>query len=159
MPEVARPGHQHRGPRRVRRGDALGVPDRASRLGKGRDARLEAGLDGIGEREERVRAARGVVGLGALTMVLLRSGLDIPVPFDLWDMQFQMAWLPAVIVATAVGVVAALVIGIPALRVRGLFLAVITLAFAVMCSNWLFRQSTWTGSQVRHDDPAASTRR
>ena len=37
------------------------------------------------------------VGLGALTMVMLRAGMDIPVPFDLWDMQVQMAWLPAVI--------------------------------------------------------------
>jgi ABC-type branched-subunit amino acid transport system ATPase component/ABC-type branched-subunit amino acid transport system permease subunit len=87
------------------------------------------------------------VGLGALTMVVLRSGLDIPVPFNLWDMHFQMAWLPAAIVATTLGVIAAIAIGIPALRARGLFLAVITLAFAVMCSNWLFRQSTWTGSK------------
>ena len=80
-------------------------------------------------------------------------------PFDLWDMSFQLAWLPAVIVATLVGVVAAVVVGIPALRVRGLFLAVITLAFAVMCSNWLFRQSVFTGSRVRHDHAAASNRR
>ncbi len=87
------------------------------------------------------------VGLGALTMLMLHSGLDIPVPFDLWDMHFQMAWVPATILATAVGVAAAVAIGIPALRARGLFLAVITLAFAVMCSNWLFRQSTWTGSK------------
>ncbi len=36
---------------------------------------------------------------------------------------------------------------------RGLFLAVITLAFAVMCSNWLFRQSTWTGSQYGTQTP------
>ena len=93
------------------------------------------------------------VGLGALTMVLLRSGLDIPVPFDLWDMQFQLAWLPAAIVATAVGVLAAVAIGIPALRARGLFLAVITLAFAVMCSNWLFRQPTWTGTKYGTSTP------
>ena len=52
-----------------------------------------------------------------------------------------------------VGVVAALVIGIPALRVRGLFLAVITLAFAVMCSNWLFRQPAWTGSEFGTTTP------
>ena len=93
------------------------------------------------------------VGLGALTMVMLRAGMDIPVPFDLWDMQVEMAWLPAVICATAVGALSALVIGIPALRVRGLFLAVITLAFAVMCSNWLFRQSTWTGSEFGTTTP------
>ena len=41
------------------------------------------------------------VGLGALTMVVLRAGLDIPVPFDLWDMHFEMAWLPAAIVRDA----------------------------------------------------------
>ncbi len=29
------------------------------------------------------------VGLGALTMVMLRAGLDIPVPFDLWDMHVR----------------------------------------------------------------------
>src|SRR6185436_20384261 len=80
-------------------------------------------------------------------------GLDIPVPFDLWDMQFQLAWLPAVIIATAVGVLAAVAIGIPALRARGLFLAVITLAFAVMCSNWLFRLPTWTGTKYGTSTP------
>jgi ABC-type branched-subunit amino acid transport system permease subunit/ABC-type branched-subunit amino acid transport system ATPase component len=93
------------------------------------------------------------VGLGALTMVMLRAGLDVPVPFDLWDMSFQLAWLPAVIVSTAVGVAAAIVIGVPALRARGLFLAVITLAFAVMCSNWLFRQPTFTGSRFGTTTP------
>ncbi len=93
------------------------------------------------------------VGLGAMTLVVLREGHDIPVPFNLWDMSFQMAWLPAVICSVLVGVVAAVVIGIPALRVRGLFLAVITLAFAVMCSNWLFRRPLFTGSQYGTNTP------
>ena len=93
------------------------------------------------------------VGLGALTMVVLRAGLDVPVPFDLFDVQVEMAWLPAVVCATGAGVVAALVIGMPALRVRGLFLAVITLAFAVMCSNWLFRRPTFTGSEFATATP------
>ena len=86
-------------------------------------------------------------GSARSTMVMFHTGLDIPVPFDLWDMHFELGWVPATLLATAVGVVAAIAIGIPALRARGLFLAVITLAFAVMCSNWLFRQSTWTGSK------------
>jgi ABC-type branched-subunit amino acid transport system permease subunit/ABC-type branched-subunit amino acid transport system ATPase component len=93
------------------------------------------------------------VGLGALTMVVLRSGHDIPVPFDLWDMSFQMAWFPALLCSIGVGVAAALIIGIPALRVRGLFLAVITLAFAVMCSNWLFAQPVFTGSEFGTSTP------
>src|SRR5204862_2662672 len=74
-------------------------------------------------------------------------------PFNLWDMHLTMPWLPAAVVATLVGVVAALVVGIPALRARGLFLAVITLAFAVMCSNWLFRLPTWTGSKYGTSTP------
>jgi ABC-type branched-subunit amino acid transport system ATPase component/ABC-type branched-subunit amino acid transport system permease subunit len=93
------------------------------------------------------------VGLGGLTLVVLRSDHDIPVPFNLWNMHFAVAWLPAVICATLVGVFAAVIIGVPALRVRGLFLAVITLAFAVMCSNWLFRRPFIAGTQFRTNTP------
>lgn len=93
------------------------------------------------------------VGLGALSMVVLRSGHDIPVPFNLWNMSFELGWLPALAFSVAVGTLAAVIIGIPALRVRGLFLAVITLAFAVMCSNWLFRQPVFTGSQFGTNTP------
>jgi ABC-type branched-subunit amino acid transport system permease subunit/ABC-type branched-subunit amino acid transport system ATPase component len=93
------------------------------------------------------------VGLGALTMVVVRAGLDIPIPFDLFDASVQLAWVPAVVVSTTLGVLAAIVIGVPALRARGLFLAVVTLAFAVMCSNWLFRQPVWTGSEFGSSTP------
>ena len=93
------------------------------------------------------------VGLGSLSMVVLRAGLDIPVPFDLFDVSVQLAWLPAVVISTGVGVAAAIIIGVPALRARGLFLAVITLAFAVMCSNWLFRLPVWTGSEFGTTTP------
>ena len=52
-----------------------------------------------------------------------------------------------------VGLVAAMVagglvsaaIGIPALRVKGLFLGVITLSFALVCSSWLLRQPWMLG--------------
>ena len=93
------------------------------------------------------------VGLGSLTMVVLRAGLDIPIPFNLADVSVQMAWFPAVVCSTLVGVFAAIIIGIPALRARGLFLAVITLAFAVMCSNWLFRLPLFTGSEFGTTTP------
>lgn len=54
----------------------------------------------------------------------------------------------------ALGLVAAMVssglvslaIGFPALRVRGLFLGVATLAFALFCTGWLFAQSWMFGS-------------
>jgi len=49
------------------------------------------------------------------------------------------AWV-GVVYATAAGGVAALVIGVSALRIRGLFLAVATLGFALAASTWLFGQ-------------------
>lgn len=67
------------------------------------------------------------VGLGALVTMTLRTNHGWP-------------FIPAVLVAVAVGVVAALLIGIPALRVRGLYLAVTTLAFSVAAASWLFQE-------------------
>lgn len=78
------------------------------------------------------------VGLGGLTLIALTNGHDIPVPFDLADWSLQLSWGWAVLIGTAAGVLAALAIGIPALKVKGFFLAVATLAFAVAASNWLF---------------------
>jgi len=46
----------------------------------------------------------------------------------------------AMVIATLIGGGFALIIGIPALRIRGLFLAVITLAFSVAASGWLLQQ-------------------
>ena len=47
---------------------------------------------------------------------------------------------PALVVVTVAGGMVALLIGVPALRIRGLFLAVITLAFSVAASGWLLEQ-------------------
>ena len=63
------------------------------------------------------------VGLGAMTTAaLVREGVG---------------FVPALAFATLVGTAAAMVIGTPSLRRPGLFLAVSTLAFAVMTSSWL----------------------
>jgi ABC-type branched-subunit amino acid transport system ATPase component/ABC-type branched-subunit amino acid transport system permease subunit len=70
------------------------------------------------------------VGVGAMTTVALtRNGAS----FEL-----------AVVLAVVVTVGAALLVGAPALRVRGLLLAVTTLAFAVMSSTWLLRRNVFT---------------
>ena len=74
------------------------------------------------------------VGLGAMTTVaLVRNGVS-----------FEAAAL----VATVVAVGTALVVGAPALRVRGLFLAVTTLAFAVMTASWLLRLDLFSGGDT-----------
>ena len=95
------------------------------------------------------------VGLGGLTVLGLTQGNDMPVPFDLFDLSLDLPWALAMVAATAVGVVTAVIVGLPALRVRGLFLAVTTLAFAVAAASWLFNQDFFTGgtSFPRPADP------
>ncbi len=46
----------------------------------------------------------------------------------------------ALVYTIAAGGLVALVVGLPALRIRGLFLAVATLGFAVAASSWMFNQ-------------------
>jgi ABC-type branched-subunit amino acid transport system ATPase component/ABC-type branched-subunit amino acid transport system permease subunit len=74
------------------------------------------------------------VGLGAFVTVGL-TGRGVP-------------FLPAVGYGTVAGVLAALLIGFPALRVRGLFLAVTTLGFAVAARTWLFERPVFLGEDT-----------
>ena len=55
--------------------------------------------------------------------------------------------------AAVVGGVVSALIGIPALRVKGLFLGVITLSFALVCSSWLLRQPWMLGRNGTETDP------
>jgi branched-chain amino acid transport system permease protein len=50
------------------------------------------------------------------------------------------------VIAAAAGGVAALVLGLPALRLEGTALAVVTLGFAVAAASWLFEQSWFQGT-------------
>ena len=86
------------------------------------------------------------VGLGAFCLVALTKGHDIPIPFNAFDLSLTLNWgMPRWRSCTLLGALAALVIGVPALRVRGLFLAVATLAFAVASANWILAQDVFTG--------------
>jgi ABC-type branched-subunit amino acid transport system ATPase component/ABC-type branched-subunit amino acid transport system permease subunit len=58
-----------------------------------------------------------------------------------------MSFPVAVAYATVAGVFVAVAVGFPALRVRGVFLAVTTLGFAVAASNWAFNLDVLTGGQ------------
>ena len=88
----------------------------------------------------------GIVGLGAfMTAHLADHG---------WT-------LPAIMLASGlVGAAVLAAIGLPALRVGGLTLAVSTLGFAVIAPDWLFRQA-WIGSPnpsgIPVDAPALSS--
>jgi ABC-type branched-subunit amino acid transport system ATPase component/ABC-type branched-subunit amino acid transport system permease subunit len=93
------------------------------------------------------------VGLGGLTTIALHRGHDIglglPFAGEITTFSVRLPWVPAVLVATATGVLAAVLIGLPALRTRGLFLTVTTLAFAIAASQWLFRREALNGGRNR----------
>jgi ABC-type branched-subunit amino acid transport system permease subunit len=59
--------------------------------------------------------------------------------------QWSLPFLPAVVAAGGVGALAAVAIGLPALRRKGLFLAVTTLGFALVSQSWLIGQDWMAG--------------
>lgn len=76
-----------------------------------------------------------IAGIAAFAAGHVSTGLG-------WEM-----WA-AVAVAMATGAVASVVIGLPALRLKGLFLAISTLAFAVAASSWLFHTDWFAGGRA-----------
>ncbi len=87
-----------------------------------------------------------LVGWSAMVTASLIAGMSVRVGdtrFDLRPLPFEIA----VPVAAASTVLIALLIGSPALRIRGLLLAVTTLAFAVMAQTWLLERPFLTGGR------------
>lgn len=72
-----------------------------------------------------------MVGLGAMTTVFLH---DRGMPYG-----------AAVAYSVVAGALVALLVGFPALRIRGLYLAVTTLSFAVAAREWFFTQDWFLG--------------
>ncbi|WTW98918.1 ATP-binding cassette domain-containing protein [Streptomycetaceae bacterium NBC_01309] len=86
-------------------------------------------------------------GIGALTAATLNRGLSLDVGGGKVLTLERLTFPTAVAVAALFTAVLAAVIGVGALRVRGLLLAVSTLAFAVACEQWVYTQD------VFHDSP------
>jgi ABC-type branched-subunit amino acid transport system ATPase component/ABC-type branched-subunit amino acid transport system permease subunit len=88
-------------------------------------------------------------GIGALTAAALTRGLSLDIGFrglevadiEMYGIPF---WLAVPIGALVASAVAALV-GLGALRVRGLLLAISTFAFAVAAQQYLYRRPVFTG--------------
>lgn len=74
------------------------------------------------------------MGVGAFITTRANTALDLPL-------------LIAILCGVGAAVVASLAIGLPALRIRGLALAITTLAFSFAASQWLFLQP-WLVPQV-----------
>jgi ABC-type branched-subunit amino acid transport system ATPase component/ABC-type branched-subunit amino acid transport system permease subunit len=81
----------------------------------------------------------GQVSLGHFAVVGLAAYLAARLSTHGWT-------LPAMFLGVgAVGAITMVIVGLPALRVRGLTLAVTTLGFAVIADDWLYHQS-WVGT-------------
>ena len=78
----------------------------------------------------------GQVSLGQMSFVAFGAAVGAYAT-QTWHLDLSLALL----VAGFVGVVVAMLVGLPALRLRGLFLAVTTLAFALTTSSWLLNRS------------------
>jgi branched-chain amino acid transport system permease protein len=77
----------------------------------------------------------GQVSLGQMAFVAVGAtlGAYVTVTWN-WDLALALA------VSAVAGAVAAVIVGLPALRLHGLFLAVTTLAFAVAANQWLLNR-------------------
>lgn len=75
---------------------------------------------------------QGLVGCGALFAAYSATRLELPFPL-------------AVIIGAASGAGSALLIGFAALRIRGLYLALVTLVFGLILESSLFQASAFTG--------------
>ncbi len=85
------------------------------------------------------------VGLGAFTTnAIVREG-------DAFYNEHH--YLIGVLVAVAIGVAVALVIGGPALRFRGLSLAIVTFGFAIVAQGWLFKLDFFVGDSFQANVP------
>ena len=76
-------------------------------------------------------------GLGGMVTAALYLGHSLP----LIHASPKLPWLAALVVGTVVGGAAAVLVGIPALRLRGLILAVVTLALSVASASWMLNQA------------------
>lgn len=87
----------------------------------------------------------GQVSLGQMGFVGVGSAVGAwATATQHWDLSL------ALLVAGIAGALAAVVVGLPALRLRGLFLAVTTLAFTIAASNYLLnpQYATWIPQKV-----------
>lgn len=74
----------------------------------------------------------GQISLGQFALVGIGAAVGTKVTTE-WNVDLLLA----LVIAGIAGAVAAFVVGLPALRLRGLYLAVVTLVFALSVSAWL----------------------
>lgn len=81
----------------------------------------------------------GQVSLGQMAFVAVGAAIGAIATRE-WGLDLTLASL----VAGAGGAIVAMIVGLPALRLRGLYLAVTTLAFALATTSYFLNQQFWT---------------
>lgn len=89
----------------------------------------------------------GQVSLGHFALVGIGSFLTAK-----WAGESGWSLVEILLVAGLIGAIVMVVIGLPALRVRGLTLAVTTLGLAVIAPDWLYQQG-WLGGSTPFAEP------
>ena len=93
----------------------------------------------------------GQVSLGSVALVGIGAYLTAR-----WAGESGWSMVELLLVTGLVGAVVMVVIGLPALRVRGLTLAVTTLGLAVIAPDWLYQQG-WLGGSTPFNEPVQVT--
>ena len=90
-------------------------------------------------------------GIGALTAAALKRGAELDVSIGGWQLvQGQLVPMPYVVAlagGTAAAALAAVIVGVGALRVRGLLLAVSTFVFAITAQQYIFHRPFFSDGQ------------
>ncbi|MEQ8839357.1 MAG: ABC transporter permease [Acidimicrobiales bacterium] len=89
----------------------------------------------------------GQVSLGQMAFVAVGAAVTAKLSHE-WNVDLILALLAS----AAVGAAVAVVVGLPALRQRGLFLAVTSLGFSLATTSYFLNDEFWVGSWV-HDNP------
>ena len=93
----------------------------------------------------------GQVSLGSVALVGIGAYLTAR-----WAGESGWSVVELLLVTGLVGAVVMVVIGLPALRVRGLTLAVTTLGLAVIAPDWMYQQG-WLGGSTPFNEPVQVT--
>ncbi|MCU1376149.1 MAG: transporter related, partial [Actinomycetia bacterium] len=89
----------------------------------------------------------GFAALGGLTTLTLVQGNPIPMPFGIGtNIHWHAPWLIAVLLGVVVGALVAVLVGLPALRIPGLYLAIVTLSFAIFMGLYVFSRPVFLPS-------------
>ncbi len=89
----------------------------------------------------------GQVSLGQMAFVAVGAAVTAKLT-HVWNVDLTLALLAS----AGVGAAVAVVVGLPALRQRGLFLAVTSLGFSLATTSYFLNDEFWVGSWV-HDSP------